>query len=148
MYEHTLMKIAIKTQSFELRELGIQKRKIRDKLRSGKLSVQYTPHNVLFFSELSSLRDGWRRAEARLHFLAYGFLCGHKYVEVESNSKKKVNWDDVLDVVLSYTIDRKENTAPAIGNSEEIEEQTILQQFAEWVEEAKTDRNDLYGEEG
>lgn len=62
------------------------------------------------------------RKEARAALLAYGFLNGRDYVEIEGYTRTGFSWKRVEELVKKYG---------------EGEPQTLLQQFAEWRDNAQ-----------
>lgn len=61
------------------------------------------------------------RTEARRNNLAYGFLLGRKYEQIERFSWTQPNWDKVLASAITYS-----------GEPEQV----TRQKFAEWIGEA------------
>ncbi len=61
------------------------------------------------------------RPEARNALLAYGFLKGKSYQEIENFSWTQPNWDRVLKLAIRYG---------------DLDEQVVAQRFAEWISEA------------
>lgn len=64
------------------------------------------------------------RKEARDSHIAYGFLRGREYQNIEQSRYIDPDWKNIERIVLRF-------------NSGDIEEQVILQRFAEWLENAK-----------
>jgi hypothetical protein len=60
------------------------------------------------------------RPEARHALLAYGFLRGRSYRQIESRAGCVPNWDRVQDLILKY------------GEVAEADRATTIQRFAEW----------------
>lgn len=72
------------------------------------------------------------RKEARNALLAYGFLRGLSYKQMENFSWTQPNWDRVEKLAIRYSCDPKHCPAPK-------DEQVVKQQFAQWLFEARGD---------
>jgi hypothetical protein len=80
-------------------------------------NILNNPNAQARFKGLRNHRTIDVRKEARSSFIAYGFLRGNDYKNIESTIKK-VDWDRVISLVKKYC---------------ENDPRVTLQKFAEWV---------------
>lgn len=93
------------------------------------------------------------RVEARHTHLAYGFLRGKTYQQIEHNAQEAPNWPKVRKMIEKYgthlapwslnTERYQEYEARVAENKKQLEE--VLKRFDEWVEAAKTPQQDIAG---
>lgn len=60
------------------------------------------------------------RPEARATHIAYGFLKGLKYSQIESNPKTSPNWKRVESMVAKYSYGKKDLTAWSHGDVQKV----------------------------
>ena len=74
------------------------------------------------------------RKEARCALLAYGFLRGLAYREIENFSWYQPNWDRVKKLAIRYAEESDEDKL--VPEYKETFQQAIAQKFAQWQDEA------------
>ena len=87
---HTMLKIKLKSLAEEARIIRHQEKKMRGK-NWGRSSNQFNLHRLLVV-----------RPEARATHLAYGFLRGLEYNQMEATHKTEPNWKSVERMVKKY----------------------------------------------
>lgn len=114
MYDHrTYLKVKIKSLAAEAQIIRKEERK-NPKLREG----------------LSEHRKGVVRRASRETLLAYGFLRGKKYEEIEKTSRTQPNWSNVGKMVLKYGCIRCWEQESFSEFQERNE--TLMKRFEEW----------------
>lgn len=120
MDERTYLKVKIKSLAEEARIIR----------RETKLAKSTSIKNGL-----AEHRKGVVREEARLTHLAYGFLRGREYRQMEAITHTTPNWDRVRKMVSKYG-----THFAAYGyenwKQEREDREQLLKRFDEWVEEA------------
>lgn len=113
-------------------KVKLEKWKARAKAGRLKAAMNGTLFPVSFPDSYSKTVEGLHlhrvndvRKETRNALLAYGFLRGLKYVEMENFAWTQPNWERVKKLAMRYA-----------ELDEEINQQVISQRFAEWQDEA------------
>jgi hypothetical protein len=103
MSRATHLKIKLKTLAAEARIIRLEECKARDAGRKGLRSDRddYDRH-YRAFQDLRDHRTGIVRSVARINNLAYGFLRGRSYAEMEPKTRTAVNFEEVLKLVKRF----------------------------------------------
>ena len=75
------------------------------------------------------------RPEARHTHLAYGFLRGKSYEQIERDARVAPNWDKVRKMVSKYGV-HQAGYAWGEWKQSQKDKQELLEQFDQWVEKA------------
>jgi hypothetical protein len=121
---------------------------LRVKLKTTRVEAQFIrveverARNPLRAAYLTSRRRGQVRDEARAANLAYGFLRGRSYIELEREARTEPNWNRVLTIAQMYGL-----IPPKGGARDRLIEQSA--RFTDWLAEAKEiwDHDNLVREE-
>lgn len=84
--------------------------------------------NEYFRHGLRDHRKGIVRSVARDTQIAYGFLRGKDYKQIENNPKTKPNWDSVKKMIEKYGVNRNDYSFDEYNNLKRIQ----MKQFEEW----------------
>jgi len=116
-----MMKIEVKTAAARAQILKEEEQFARWRARGAKANAnreKYLAKSTL----LHNKRVNKVRNDARSLHLAYGFLAGHAYRDIEPISYVQPNWVRVQELVLAYCDDDKK--------------ETIIDKFSAWIVEA------------
>jgi len=112
---HEKLKIKIKSLAAEAQMIHHQERKMHGP-KWGTSTVRY---------ELRSHRLIALRPDARVAQLAYGFLRGRSYGDLETNARSQPNWEEAGRLVSKFA-------EPHDASEERLDLRVVLQQFAAW----------------
>lgn len=132
------LKIKIKTLSDEARHIRLEESKLKvvvqEKTSHGETYEEAVPGSEWGFKNLKERRELHQhrvlplRKTSRHNYLAYGFLRGKRYSQVEQASYRLPDYDEVIKLVLKF-------------NSENVEPTVLRQRFAEWFDEISVVRS-------
>lgn len=102
MSRATHLKIKLKTLAAEARIIRLEECKALDSGRKGlRADRNYEPHYRTFW-DLRDHRTGIVRPVARTNNLAYGFLLGRSYAEMEPETRTGADFEEVLKIVKRF----------------------------------------------
>lgn len=133
----THLKIKLKSLSQESRDIRHEEKKLKIIYLEEPTGYYYAPFNkpVVFPGkewgldnlytrrELHNHRINVVRKAARHNYLAYGFLRGLKYSEIEQASYTRPDYEEILKLVLRF-------------DTSKVDRLVLSQRFAEWFDES------------
>lgn len=117
------LKVKIKTLANEAQDIRAEEEKLKV-----DLTKEWGLQNMLERATLHRHRVVPLRKAARNNFLAYGFLRGRRYSQIEQASYREPEYEEIIKLIIRF-------------NSEPIPQTTLRQRFAEWYEEVAAVRN-------
>lgn len=114
---------------------------LRVKLKTARVEAQFIrieaerARNPLRAAYLTSRRRGQVRDESRAANLAYGFLRGRSYIELEREARTEPNWKRVLTIATMYGLIPPEGGTRDLLIGDRLIEQSAW--FTDWLAEAK-----------
>lgn len=118
MDERIYLKVKIKSLAAEAKIIRLEeKRAKRVSIRDG----------------LADHRRGVVRIEARHTHLAYGFLRGKEYKQIEAKAHEAPDWKRVRKMIQKYCVHR----AACLWKKAITDREETLKRFDEWVEKAQ-----------
>lgn len=76
--------------------------KIKSLTAESRIIRKEEKKNSRFHNGLAEHRKGTVRRESRLTHLAYGFIRGRKYEQIEQSAREKPDWKRVREMVKKY----------------------------------------------
>ncbi len=122
MDERTYLKVKIKSLAAEAKIIRLEtKRAKRASIRDG----------------LALHRKGAVRFEARHTHLAYGFLRGREYRQIEQKAHTPPDWDKVRRMIERYGAHLDWNSEDCSYGNSILAKEAVLERFDEWREQAQ-----------
>lgn len=113
-----IMTLAAEAKAIRKNELRLQ-RSINKAVNKGKGQYDYVDGHRFVRANLHHHRTHTVRKETRHSHIAYGFLRGRQYMEIETFAREPIQWDRIEKLVTRFGCD---------GNDSRV----VLQRFAEW----------------
>ena len=126
---NTYLKIKIKSLASEARMIRLEERKVKGYIRYRNRNVSSKEQPSKIDGRLRTLREGLHyhrifdvRRESRSSCVAYGFLRGRDYGQIEQKCYSLPDWQKVQQIVLSFALD---------------DQRVVKQRFANWIDGAE-----------